>query len=58
MDNSRLTRMVEDTLCLVAPCTHSSRGALVNYSCLTSGAEDSFCSGAGNFHGVSLHFEV
>ena len=41
----------EDNLCLAAPYTHSSRGALVDYSCLTSGVEDSSCLAAENFHG-------
>ena len=41
----------EDNLCLAAPYTHFSHGALVDYSCLTSGAEDSSCWAAENFHG-------
>ena len=41
----------EDNLCLVATYTHSSHGALVDYSCLTSGVEDSSWWGADNFHG-------
>ena len=41
----------EDNLCQVAPYTHSSHGALVDYSCLTSGVEDSSWWEADNFHG-------
>ena len=41
----------EDNLSLVASYTHSSHGALVDCSCLTSGVEDSLWWGADNFHG-------
>ena len=41
----------EDNLCLAAPYTRSSHGALVDYSCLTSGVEDSLWWGADNLHG-------
>ena len=37
--------------------THSSRGALVDYSCPTSGVEDSSWWEADNFHGFSAHSE-
>ena len=47
----------EDNLYLVEPYTHSSRGALVDYSCPTSGVEDSSWWEADNFHGFSAHSE-
>ena len=56
-DSYTLSTEEKYNLCLVATYTHSSHGALVYCSCLTSGVEDSSWWGADNFHGFS-HSEV